>query len=322
MWPAVTYVREKLLGPPRKAAAAPKPGARDWFAIADPAYQPPQESAHPPSPQDLEPNRRAIYHIRHGEYGEAAVVLKSAAAAEPDDPLQRVAILMNLGTVNRLLNGHAAARQALEAALSAARKLPDGALFEARILDQMGDVEAAERKLPVAIRYYRQALAFKESAPGGSGWETAVTLQKLGELYFREHRYNEADAEFTRALRITGSLAGWEHAAVAKQLQRLAHVYARQRKHGQAEQTVQFALRLLATERSPEDPEVIACLRMLSGSYRGLGRYADAQTVLALTERILDHSATRQEVRKYEAPRPPGPADYEMKDSPLHRDTM
>jgi tetratricopeptide (TPR) repeat protein len=255
-------------------------------------------------------NRLGVIRSRQGRHVEAERLLKRAVglfdrAREGPGPDLATA-LANLGMVYRALGRGVAARAAYERALRTAESsVGKSDLAVAWTLDQIGDLEASEGNVPSAVFTLRRALAIKEKLLGPEDWDLTVTLNRLGEVYLKQGRYGDAEVFFLRVITIRERVLGWGDPAMAKPLIRLGHLYVKQRKDGRAEQLVRYALKLLADVLPSDHPEIIGCLGLLTEVYRGLSRYADADALWELTQRLADGTERADKIKPFVLPTPP-----------------
>jgi len=263
---------------------------------------------HPCVPRLL--NRLGVIRSRQGRHVEAERLLKRAVGIfdrAPETPgLDLSTALANLGMVYRAMGRGAQARAAYERALGIAEvSVGKSGLIVAWTLDQIGDLEASEGNVPSAVFTLRRSLAIKEKLLGAADWDLAVTLNRLAELYLKQERYGDAEAFLLRVVTIRERILGWGDPAMAKPLLRLGRLYVKQRKEGRAEQLVRYALKLLAEVLPPDHPEIIGCLNLLTEIYRGLSRYADADVLWELTQRLADGTERADKIKPFVLPTPP-----------------
>jgi tetratricopeptide (TPR) repeat protein len=138
----------------------------------------------------------------------------------------------------------------------------DLAALSEQVVQLSGQAKHADAT-PIAQR----ALALAERLYGPDHPETATSLDKLAELYYRQGRAAESEPLFKRALAIR---------EIAGPLKNLAALYLGQGRYAEAEPLLKRALAIRETRLGLDHPAVADSLNDLAELYRGQGRAAEA----------------------------------------------
>ncbi len=235
-------------------------------------------------------NQLGVLRCRQRNYEEARQFLSRAIAifeelgAEVARDLSTAHV--NLAVVYTSQQDYRQARECLNRALSIAEaSLPAGDVHFAWVLEQLGDLTARDGNIAAALRYYHGALSVKQALDPAS-WDLAVTLNKIGELYFRQERYNEAEPYLIGSLFLRQQILGWRHPGLAGPMTRVALLFSARRQFESAEQFLRYTLALQANSLDANDPAVIANLNELAKVYDHMGRYGLAKSVRELAEKL------------------------------------
>jgi tetratricopeptide (TPR) repeat protein len=118
--------------------------------------------------------------------------------------------------------------------------------------------------------------------------EISTSLDRLGQLYYRQGRYLEAEPLYQKALRLRQHLLDPEHSAVASSLNNLALLHESQGRYAEAEPLLERALSILEQQLGQTHPHVARSLNNLAKLYKSQGRYAEAEPLYERARSILE----------------------------------
>lgn len=142
-----------------------------------------------------------------------------------------------------------------------------------------------------AERLYLSAAAIREAVLGPVSPELANSWNKLGVLYYLQHRDAEAESLYIKALNIREKVYGPEHDDVAQSQRNIAWLYERQGRFPEAEPLLRRAVEIREKVLGSQDLETARTLLDLAIVLYDQGRFAEAealdQRVLAIQEKVL-----------------------------------
>ena len=168
------------------------------------------------------------------------------------------------------------------------------------LFDKAGDILASHKKYPDAEMLYERVVQIRESAaeenhnpknnedffrfmiqatsdPQG---QLAKAQEKLGSLYFTEHKFAEAAATYKKAQSVREADPKHDPRVLAQTITNLATCYAAQAKYDQAEPLYQQALKLFAAANWTEKPENLSTMQLYALMLKNSGRQEEARAML------------------------------------------
>lgn len=137
----------------------------------------------------------------------------------------------------------------------------------------------------------RRLLEIREQVLGRLHPDTALSLDHLAWVYWRQGRFEEAERLYQQALEIREQVLEPTHPDMAQSFSVLAGVYSDQGKYEQVEQLHQRALEIREQVLGPTHPSTAVALRNLGWFYRLQGRYKEAELLfqrsLKINEQVL-----------------------------------
>lgn len=124
------------------------------------------------------------------------------------------------------------------------------------------------------------AAAGPASAPGRSNPTTAIALDELGGLYFRQGKFDDAQRYFEQAIAMERALYPEGHVTLARSLNNLANTHATLRRYDRAEQIYREAHTHYRKFLGENSAELATSLSNLAICQQGTGRLAEAAATL------------------------------------------
>lgn len=118
--------------------------------------------------------------------------------------------------------------------------------------------------------------------------ELADSLERLGELYYKQGRYLEAEPLLQKVLTLRQQLLGSNHSDVATSLNNLAELYRLQGRYSEAEPLYLRSLEIMKRQLDAGHPDIATCLNNLAILYYTQGRYSEAETIFAKSLEIRE----------------------------------
>ncbi|HEX3093936.1 MAG TPA: tetratricopeptide repeat protein [Candidatus Angelobacter sp.] len=173
------------------------------------------------------------------------------------------------------------------------------------LFDKAADIFASHQKYTEAEGLYQRVVQIRESAakdnPSPKNNEDffrfmiqatvdvqgklASAQEKLGNLYFTEHKFPEAAATYEKAQKIREANTKTDKRVFAQTLTNLATSYAAQDKYAQAEPLYQRALKLFEEANWAEKPETASTMQLYALTLKKMGRDEEARAML---EKVSD----------------------------------
>lgn len=181
------------------------------------------------------------------------------------------------------------------------------------LFDKVGDIFAGHQKYADAERLYQRVIkiraAWADDSHGIGGNEEfyrfwlqveqdaktklAAARQKLGKLYFSEHKYPQAITQYEEATRILENDSG-DKRLLAETLTNLASCHAVQGEYVAAEPLYQRALKFFEQAGWMDKPETISTMQLYALLLKKTGREAEATAMLqkaaAIREKLGAHA--------------------------------
>ena len=158
-------------------------------------------------------------------------------------------------------------------------------------LMQQADKLDSEGKKDAAIEAMTRALAVGEKAFGAAHFSIALSLDKLGLLYFTKGDLERAESFYLRALAMREKLDGSEHANVASSLGILGTIYLNKGNFAQTEAVYRRALAIREKAFGAEHPDVASALYNLASVYSRQEDYKRAEPLLRRALAIQEKTA-------------------------------
>lgn len=166
--------------------------------------------------------------------------------------------------------------------------------------DKAGDIFAAHQKYADAEPLYRRVikiradmaaekqhpqnnedfLRFMVQNIAGARDRLASANEKLGNLYFTEHKYSDAAAVYEEAVRVRDGHQTGDQRVLAQSLTNLATCYAAQGKYDQADLLYQRALAAFEQAKWSDKPETIGTLQLYALMLKQAGRDEESKAML------------------------------------------
>lgn len=138
--------------------------------------------------------------------------------------------------------------------------------------------EAADEKDTHGLRGNEEFLRFWLQVAKDAKSKLAAAHEKLGSMYFAEHRYAEAAQKYEQALQIRENEA--DKRLLGQTLSNLATCDAAQGKYQQAEPLYQRALQVFEESNGLEKPESVSTMQLYALLLRKTGREEEARALL------------------------------------------
>lgn len=168
------------------------------------------------------------------------------------------------------------------------------------LFDKAADIFASHQKYPDAEGLYQRVVQIRESAaknnPSPKNNEDffrfmiqvtsdaqgalAGAQEKLGNLYFTEHKFPEAVARYENAQKIRETDTRTDKRVLAQTITNLATSYAAQEKYSQAEPLYQRALKLFEEANWGQKPETASTMQLYALMLKKTGRDEEATAML------------------------------------------
>ena len=209
-----------------------------------------------------------------------------------------VVFVLSLSTANMIDCHSLIAQQNSKSADPQLTAAQQAELDEANKLIEKVSELYGEGKFSEALDIAKRVLKIREKALGPDHPDTALSLNKLAELYHSQGNYAAAEPLYQRALKIYEKARGPEHPETALSLNNLAVFYLSQANYAAAEPLYQRALKIYEKALGPDHPNTALSLNNLAGLYLEQGNYAAAEPLYqrALKIRVkalgLDHPST------------------------------
>jgi tetratricopeptide (TPR) repeat protein len=168
------------------------------------------------------------------------------------------------------------------------------------LFDKVADIFASHKKYPEAEGLYQRVVQIRESAAKDNPTpknnedffrfmiqatsdvqgQLAKAHEKLGSLYFTEHKFPEAAATYEEAQKIREANTKTDKRVLAQTITNLATSYAAQAKYSQAEPMYQRALKLFEEANWAEKPETLRTMQLYALTLKNSGRQQEAGAIL------------------------------------------
>lgn len=168
------------------------------------------------------------------------------------------------------------------------------------LFDKAADIFASHQKYPEAEGLYQRVVQIRESAaeqnPHPKNNEDflrflgqalsdvqgklASAQEKLGNLYFTEHKFPEAAATYEKAQKIREADTKTDKRVLAQTITNMATSYAAQDKYSQAEPLYQRALKLFEEANWAEKTETLRTMQLYALMLKNSGRQDEARAML------------------------------------------
>jgi tetratricopeptide (TPR) repeat protein len=166
------------------------------------------------------------------------------------------------------------------------------------LFEKTGEIFASHQKYPEAEMLYKRVIQIRESvaqvntkpknnedffrfmgqALSDTQGKLAAANEKLGNLYFTEHKFSESAAAYEKARNIRETNP--DKRILAQTITNLATCYAAQAKYDQAEPLYQRALALFEQANWTEKPETLLTMQSYALLLKKTGRDTEASTML------------------------------------------
>lgn len=176
----------------------------------------------------------------------------------------------------------------------------DQADASSALFDKAADIFASHQKYPEAEALYQRVVRIRESAakpnPTPKNNEDffhfmiqvttdaqgalASAQEKLGNLYFTEHKFPEAAVTYEKAQKIREADTKTDKRVLAQTITNLATSYAAQDKYNQAEPLYQRALKTFEEANWVEKPETTRTMQLYALMLKKMGRDEEARAML------------------------------------------
>lgn len=168
------------------------------------------------------------------------------------------------------------------------------------LFDKAADIFASHKKYPEAEGLYERVVQIRESAAKDNPTprnnedffrfliQATVDVQgalasaqeKLGNLYFTEHKFPEAAATYEKAVKVREANTKTDKRILAQTLTNLATTYATQEKYSQSEPLYQRALKLFEEANWADKPEAASTMQLYALTLKKMGRDEEARAML------------------------------------------
>lgn len=159
-----------------------------------------------------------------------------------------------------------------------------------RVLNDQGEQEFSRGHYPAAQKLFKEACTLAESFDSEDP-RYAISLNNLGNVYFKEDFYPEAERSIKKALAIREDIFGKNGLPVADSMNDLAMVYFAENKTAQAEPLLNKALTIRKASTGVESVEYADSLKAMAAIYNKTGRVDQAmkllQSALAIRKKQL-----------------------------------
>lgn len=159
-----------------------------------------------------------------------------------------------------------------------------------RVINDKGEQEFSQGHYPAAQKLFKEACTLAESFDSEDP-RYAISLNNLGNVYFKEDFYPEAERSIKKALAIREEIFGKNGLPVADSMNDLAMVYFAENKTAQAEPLLNKALSIRKASTGVESVEYADSLKAMAAIYNKTGRVDQAmkllQTALAIRKKQL-----------------------------------
>lgn len=166
--------------------------------------------------------------------------------------------------------------------------------------DKVGDIFAAHQKYAEAEMFYQRVIKIRAAAAEDNhdpqtnedffrflvqvyedaAGALAAADEKLGNLYFTEHKYPEAATVYEKSLKIRVSNEHTDKRVLAQTFTNLASCYAAQATYDKAEPLYQRALTLFEQANWNGKPETVRTMQLYALLLRKAGREEEAKAML------------------------------------------
>ncbi len=159
-----------------------------------------------------------------------------------------------------------------------------------RVLNDRGEQEFSRGHYPAAQKLFKEACTLAESFDSEDP-RYAISLNNLGNVYFKEDFYPEAERSIKKALAIREDIFGKNGLPVADSMNDLAMVYFAENKAALAEPLLNKALAIRKASTGIESVEYADSLKAMAAIYNKTGRVDQAmkllQSALAIRKKQL-----------------------------------
>ena len=168
------------------------------------------------------------------------------------------------------------------------------------LFDKAADIFASHQKYPEAEGLYQRVVQIRESAAkddptpknnedflrilgralSDAQGKLATAQEKLGNLYFTEHKFPEAATTYEKAQKTREADTRTDKRVLAQTVTNLATSYAAQDKYSQAEPLYQRALKLFEEANWAEKAETLRTMQLYALMLKNSGRQEEARALL------------------------------------------
>jgi len=210
-------------------------------------------------------------------YEEALAILRDIRGSER----QIAGVLQNLAWVQNSDGKYREAERTLKKALTNAEKSEGrNGLAYASILDQLGNLYAAQKELRKAEQMIKEALRIREQYIGPEDPWIEVSLNSLAVVLQFQGKALQAEPLLKRSLQIIEHTLGPDHPDVADVLLNLGLIYKEIGRYDDAQVCLRRALHIRMARFPVEDPQVIAMIFELGRFEMMVGNLGDAEPLL------------------------------------------
>jgi len=189
-------------------------------------------------------------------------------------------MLHNVGMLDSLQGHDEVAQRLLQEALKLIKSIPEAdPAFMAQVLNGIGIIHYRLGNNGKAEKFFEQVMQIT-SAPGVR-FDSARTLNNLGDVYLAQRKLKKAEDTFKRVLEMKEAEVGQSHPDLVLTLTALGVLYSETKRYTAAEEQYRRALAILEPHASDFEPAIARLLHSLSITYARAGRKSESNMALA-----------------------------------------